>query len=119
MLLIAEASAAESETVREPVTGFELPRVVSGQELVATSARSVTVLRFVTYAFALYVSAEQSAALHALAQTLAATVPAPVSTGDALAEALLSSTATKLVPLVSSLVASWHAVQSSDESFLV
>lgn len=42
------------ETVVEPRTGLQVPTAVLGHTLVGTSARSVTFLRFLTYAFALY-----------------------------------------------------------------
>ena len=41
-------------TITEPRTGLALPTTISGHTLVGTSARSVTFLGFLTYAFALY-----------------------------------------------------------------
>jgi hypothetical protein len=49
-----QQQSAEEKKEKEPRTGLLVPVQVLGQPLVATSARSVTFLGFLTYAFALY-----------------------------------------------------------------
>lgn len=49
----------QAPTATEPRTGLKVPTQIQGHTLVGTSARSVTFLRFLTYAFALYRSEEK------------------------------------------------------------
>jgi hypothetical protein len=49
-----DSDKSKTESVTEPRTGLTVPSHVFEQKLVGTSARSVTFLGFLTYAFALY-----------------------------------------------------------------